>query len=101
MKMKVNTKTTERASVEVPAKLLVRFLRSLGAKIPDTSRLNVYQSSFNADNTFGGDVHISWELDTHERDNYVDLTDEEDLEFIAGLAEGNTIPVPPPDEEYF
>ena len=84
MKMKVTTKTTERATTTVPHAVFVRFLRSLGATIPTGARLNVHQPSGGYSDT-PPDVHIHWDLTTSEEEREISMMDDEDIQVVAGL----------------
>lgn len=82
--MEVTTTSTERARVEIPHDLFVRFLKSLGAEIPEDARLHVHQPSgaFSKDNP---DVYVSWTMGEHESKREVNLMDDEDIQIVAGL----------------
>jgi hypothetical protein len=79
--MTVRTRTTERAEVEIPHEIFVKFLRSFGADIPEDAKLHVYQPSLGSPQG----VHVSWELGITESERDIALMDDEDINAVAGL----------------
>lgn len=82
--MKVTQKVSERASTTIPHDVFARFLRSLGAEVPDGVKLHVHQSG----GSYSGpppDIHVGWDLSEEETEREVAMIDDEDVELIAGL----------------
>lgn len=84
MKVEVTASTTETARLVIPHELLVRFLRSLGAEIPDDARIRVDQpASYLSDSP--QDVACSWTSVAAEETREIQLMDDVDIEVVAGL----------------